>query len=267
MDELKANYKNKHIVVSNQNNNIKKLRILSNYTQKYENILKYIHFHIIVPNSVKYINIHNYKSFIFEPTNNSLNHSKTTGEGINKEFEHEIDHDYLRKQFYNCMNRPNIIFRHFLSHNCKFFKNIFLLENIFAIYMNYPTNINACKKCIILKNFKKILILARDITEKYDGEILIIFRNVFNIHLSFVKKHDILLLCNVYTINIYYYTDNSSKLTINKLLKNNTLHIFYFHYSNSHLTHIAKLVYSYYEEYYCAVKNNLYKTIYKICFF
>ncbi len=261
MDELKANYKREHIIFK-RNLHIQKQRvILSNYTKKFDNDCyiigkKYTQNNIIIPNSVKHINHNtiNNKYFNFEITNNLKCYYINPNNKI--KFEFSVGRNSLRKT--HCYD--NIL--HLINHNCllfgnrnKYFRNIFLLENIcnFSIYYyntcykyynDISDKINVCsnKKIIIFKNSH----MARFVKCLYDVKNLAILRNIYDVCFNIDGNKNIYALCNVYIIrNEWSYIIAK----IIKPLKMNALQIYDIERNKLkyNLMYVAKLIIAKYE--------------------
>ncbi len=237
MNELKANYKRKHIIFE-RNFHIQKQRVIfSNYTKKFDyncRILEHNNYkiHIVISNSIKYINQNtiDIKYFNFEITNNLKCCYKNSNNKI--KFEFFVERNSLRKK--HCYNNIlHLIYYNFLlfSNRNKYFRNIFLLENIcnFSIYRDiyykyYNETINKINIC----SNKKIIIFKNSHTTRfarclYDVKNLAILRNIYDICFNVDGNQNIYASCNVYAIR--NEIDNIFVAIINKPLTVNTLQI------------------------------------------
>ncbi len=248
MNKLKANYKSKNIEIGYNKQysaTTPKIHyILSNYVIKC-NIAKCVYGicnkknNLVIPNSVKYINLQIIEYYNFETVNNL----KCAGQNGKNEIIHEyfLTHNSKQKYICHCDTR-NIIFLHsFYNRHGGKLKNIFLFENLcyFILDRNNVKPYNS-KNIVIFKNVKKIMLTVLP----YRIKSIMMFRNIHNVYFGCCGEIKMTISRNV---NILCFGHGYPLLKKNKPMVNNVLVIYFFRECDDNalkcnFTYITKLV-------------------------
>ncbi len=230
MDELKANYKSKNIVIVSDRLSYyivpKIFFILSNYVTHY-NIQIYndcIKKNLVIPNGIKYINMQIILYYHFVTTNNI--------KCVVRNYKNEIVYEYFPKinsykKYNRCCNTKNIIFLHsFYNKYDMKLKNIFLFENL-HYFVWYHDNIKSynSKNVVVFKNVKKIILIE---LSSYHIKNIMMFRNIYSACFDGCNKINKNRMHNV--MDLVGLINNYFVLKKNKSVINNILTITFFSY-------------------------------------